>query len=232
MQQFGWTGNPACDPLSPSFDKSRPKSCNYTEQISDPEWVAGVTANVSFVMHHPALLGYYICDDCCPVNDNFHNVGLQARLYQLIKSIDPYHIVTGAVQCSITWPWTDVPSNPSLPSLPAVSGLPEQPALQLSLDYFLVENCERSLSLCLFFSLSLCLSVSLSLSLPGCLTLSQCISDGALAINHLADAGVRQGNHNGAICNCNGLWAQGAGSPGEFDDYPSAPASLQTVMWL
>ena len=162
MQQFGWTGNPACDPLSPSFDKSRPKSCNYTEQISDPEWVAGVTANVSFVMHHPALLGYYICDDCCPVNDNFHNVGLQARLYQLIKSIDPYHIITGAVQCSITWPWTDVPSNPSLPSLPAVSGLPEQPALQLSLDYFLVENCERSLPLCLFLSLSLCLSVSVA----------------------------------------------------------------------
>ncbi len=58
MQQFGWTGNPACDPLSPSFDKSRPKSCNYTDRISDPEWVAGVTANVSFVMHHPALLGY------------------------------------------------------------------------------------------------------------------------------------------------------------------------------
>ena len=109
MQQFGWTGNPACDPLSPSFDKSRPKSCNYTERISDPEWVAGVTENVSLVMHHPALLGYCaslfitvdgtpslipphpqaltlasvnaidICDDCCPVNDNFQNVGLQAR---------------------------------------------------------------------------------------------------------------------------------------------------------
>lgn len=51
---------------------------------------------------------------------------------------------------------------------------------------------------------------------------------GALTINHLADAGVRQGNRNGAICNCNGLWAQGSpGSLGQFDDYPSAPRSLQ-----
>jgi hypothetical protein len=57
--------------------------------------------------------------------------------YQLIKTIDPYHIVTGAVQCAVTWPWTDVPTNPALP---AAMMTPEQPTLQLSLDYFLVEN--------------------------------------------------------------------------------------------
>ena len=56
---------------------------------------------------------------------------------------------------------------------------------------------------------------------------------GALTTDHLADAGMRQGNYNGAICNCNGLWAQGKpGTAGRFVDYPSAPSNLQTVMWL
>jgi len=68
--------------------------------------------------------------------------------------------------------------------------------LQLSLDYFLVENYA------------------------------------ATPVGHLTDAGVRQGNKQGAICNCNGLWAQGQGGSGEFDDYPAAPLGLQTVMWL
>eukprot|EP00040_Diaphanoeca_grandis_P029827 m.175459 g.175459 ORF g.175459 m.175459 type:complete len:773 (-) comp31821_c1_seq1:377-2695(-) len=190
MQQFGWTGNPACDPLS--HPSGVPAWCNYTARINDPAWTAGVIANVTLVKSHPALLGYYICDDCCPVNDNFENVALQARLYQLIKSVDAYHIVTGAVQCGITWPWTDVPTNPLVPASSV------QPQLQLSLDYFLVENY------------------------------------GALAVNHLSDVGVRQGNTHGAICNCNGLWQQGsAATPnGWFDDFPSSPANLQSVMWL
>jgi len=160
-------------------------TCDYMKRIEDPAWKAGVIANVTLVMHHPALLGYYICDDCCPVNDNWHNVALQARLAALIKSIDAYHITTGAVQCAITWPWTDVQSNPALPPSK------EQPALQLSLDYTLVENY------------------------------------GALSIDHIHDSGLRAGNKNGAICNCNGLWNQHT-----FDDYPAAPQSLQSVMWL
>eukprot|EP01052_Picozoa_sp_SAG31_P064970 SAG31_NODE_23806_length_495_cov_0.911616_1_plen_129_part_01 len=124
------------------------------------------------------------------MNDNFQNVALQARLYELIKSVDPYHIVSGAVQCAITWPWTDVPTNPAIPESP------DQPRLQLSLDYFLLENY------------------------------------GPLTGNHLTDGAVRQGNRHGAICNCNGLWQQGHGGVNEFDDFPSSPRSLQSVMWL
>lgn len=55
-----------------------------------------------------------------------------ARLYNLIKAADPYHIVSGAVQCPSMWMWSDVPSY-----LPASA---DQPVLQLSLDYPLWEN--------------------------------------------------------------------------------------------
>ena len=84
---------------------------------------------------------------------------LQAKYYNLIKSIDPYHLTAGAIQCNANaWLWSDVPSGvngkaiaPSPPPLPCPTAPPElscvpalgaQPALQLSLDYLLVENCE------------------------------------------------------------------------------------------
>lgn len=36
---------------------------NYRSDWDSPAWRAAVLANVSLVQHHPALLGWYICDD-------------------------------------------------------------------------------------------------------------------------------------------------------------------------
>ena len=43
-------------------------------------WRAQVVANVSLVKNHSALLGYYICDDCCPTNGSLEDVALMAQL--------------------------------------------------------------------------------------------------------------------------------------------------------
>ena len=101
-----------------------------------------------------------ICDDCCPLDENVGNITLQAKFYNLIKSIDPYHLTTGAIQCNAnTWMWSDVPApgaNHSLlgggsehaPPPPTTDCNPEpehQPMLQLSLDVLLVENYAATL---------------------------------------------------------------------------------------
>ena len=54
-------------------------------------------ANVTHVMNHSALLGYYICDDCCPTNGSLEDVALMAQLYDIVKETDAYHVV-----CHIT----------------------------------------------------------------------------------------------------------------------------------
>ena len=51
----------------------------------------------------------FVCAQC-PVDENLGNVTVQARLYNLIKSLDPYHLVSGAVQCHNLWMWSDVPA--------------------------------------------------------------------------------------------------------------------------
>jgi hypothetical protein len=45
--------------------------------------------SVALVKDHPALLGYYICDDCQPYPD-------RAKVYNTIKALDPYHLIAGA----------------------------------------------------------------------------------------------------------------------------------------
>lgn len=92
-----------------------------------------------------ALLGYYICDDCC---SNARNISLQAQAYTLLKDLDPYHVTIGAVNCGNSWMFTD--SAPSvLPSQTSITqrALPQaqQPALQLSLDVVMQENYGVSL---------------------------------------------------------------------------------------
>lgn len=127
---------------------------NYANDWADPAWQAAVRGNVSLVMDHPSILGWYLCDDCCPLNSNIGNVTLQAKLYNLVKSIDGYHLTTGAIQCNFnTWIFSDVPAGVDGHALPPPSSstgkinscmpaLDEEPALQLSLDVLLVENCE------------------------------------------------------------------------------------------
>ena len=63
-----------------------------------------------------------------------------AQIFNIIKSVDPFHLVAGAVNCDDTWMFNEVPSiglPPSNESLMAGSvidwGL--QPRNQLSLDF-------------------------------------------------------------------------------------------------
>ena len=51
-----------------------------------------VAGNVSLFRNHSATLGYYLCDDCCPVDANVEQVALQAQLYNIVKSLDPLHL--------------------------------------------------------------------------------------------------------------------------------------------
>ena len=72
----------------------------------------------------------------------------QAQFYDYIKSLDPYHITTGAVNCGTSWTWSDVPSleKPTSDLGDAVIAVGQQPLLQLSIDYILHENYGRRFS--------------------------------------------------------------------------------------
>eukprot|EP00948_MAST-09A_sp_MAST-9A-sp1_P003502 g3502.t1 len=115
-------------------------SINHGGPFNKPTLLEDLVSNISFVKNHPALLGYYICDDCC---SNQHDISLQSQVYQLIKAHDPYHLTIGAVNCGNGWMFTDqTPSflapetNTSVPLIP----LAKQPILQLSLDIVMQEN--------------------------------------------------------------------------------------------
>ena len=41
-----------------------------------------------------------ICDDCC---DDQPDISAMAQIYNILKTIDPYHLVTGAVNCDDVW---------------------------------------------------------------------------------------------------------------------------------
>eukprot|EP00039_Didymoeca_costata_P017633 m.326957 g.326957 ORF g.326957 m.326957 type:complete len:686 (-) comp16563_c0_seq2:5534-7591(-) len=121
MQYFGVTGG-----VTTNY------SSHWKNTSEGQKWRQLVVANVTLMKDHPALLGYYICDDCCPVNSSLEFISYQAQLYNLIKSADPYHITTGAIQCHNAWLWSDVPS--------LIPGVDNNPLLQLSLDYPMIEN--------------------------------------------------------------------------------------------
>jgi hypothetical protein len=51
--------------------------------------MSAIERNVALLKDHPALLGYYICDDCGP--------GVKmAPGYNTIRQLDPFHITVGA----------------------------------------------------------------------------------------------------------------------------------------
>jgi hypothetical protein len=101
-------------------------------------------ANITLVKDQKALLGYYICDDCCSTQID---VSMQAQAYNIIKNIDPYHATVGAVNCEDTWTFSDVPSylDSEIPKNSKTQPNGKQPNLQLSLDYFMQENYDRPL---------------------------------------------------------------------------------------
>jgi hypothetical protein len=53
-------------------------------------------SNLTVIKDHPALWGYYICDDCCKGFDFLWEL---AWVYDAIKRIDPYHLTAGFAEC-------------------------------------------------------------------------------------------------------------------------------------
>lgn len=76
-----------------------------------------------------------------------------AQIFNILKSIDPYHLVTGAVNCDDVWMFNEVPSiglpPTNLSSLQSSAVIPWglQPRNQLSLDLPMVENYGSNLYL-------------------------------------------------------------------------------------
>ena len=87
-----------------------------------------------------AQLGWYICDDC---SRGEAVTSSQALLYNAVKRVDPWHIVTGALQGDqVFWQWSDYTSylQPATPTRSAVIPDGTQPRLQLALDLILWED--------------------------------------------------------------------------------------------
>ena len=111
---------------------------------TDLPWYRHFINNITLVKDHPALLGYYICDDCCM---NQKSISMMSQAYNIIKNMDPYHAVIGAINCGNTWMFADGTSylQPEIPvnSIDQPNG--KQPQLQLSLDYMMQENYNTDL---------------------------------------------------------------------------------------
>jgi hypothetical protein len=101
---------------------------------------------VAFVKDHPALLAYYICDDCHPQDE-------MAQIYNTLKELDPYHIVSGATFGAVqnygdgigSHAPTSDDTTAVLPGLRANGhGTKLEPAVQpksaLQIDFPLIEN--------------------------------------------------------------------------------------------
>lgn len=150
------------------------------------------------------------------MDENLGQVTFQAKLYNLIKQLDPYHLVTGAVQCHNLWMWSDVPAYPPHGLAPAeaqayrsgscVPSVGSQPPLQLSLDLIMAENYGQQL-----------------ISHAG---------DGTVAHGTALDGSFRNGLTFEPIVNCHGLWADQRTSAGVFGDHPSAPEATRSALWL
>ena len=115
-----------------------PMACANESLVED------LKGNLTKVMGHPAILGFYVCDDCC---DDQPDISAMAQIFNIIKSIDPYHLIAGAVNCHDVWMFNEVASI-GLPPTNLLSSLQRgavipwgvQPRNQLSLDLPMVEN--------------------------------------------------------------------------------------------
>eukprot|EP00947_MAST-08B_sp_MAST-8B-sp1_P000898 g898.t1 len=73
---------------------SPPASTFATDNTTEAR--AALISNLTMVMDHPALWGYYICDDCCK---GFDYLWQLAEAYDLMKQVDPYHLTAGFLEC-------------------------------------------------------------------------------------------------------------------------------------
>lgn len=99
---------------------------------SSKDWAA-LSSTVAELKTHPAVLGWYLCDDCCESME--FNTVLMWQAYRDIKFLDPYHVTIGAVDCGDTWMYSDGEMGPGASD----TG-------RLSLDLPMIENYNTDLS--------------------------------------------------------------------------------------
>ena len=132
-------------PAPPGY-KSATEPCG--EWQNNTEYRERVAAVTAAALHHPATLGYFICDDCVTPGetwaDNFRCIAVQAQLYNMAKEYDPWHIWAGAITGTSGWWFSDngpgfLPPAANVLAQPTLQ-LGSQPVTQLSVDFFLQEN--------------------------------------------------------------------------------------------
>lgn len=92
------------------------------------ELIGYVKGNVTMVMDHPAVAGYYACDDCChmPVLNEYGDIEyrMEAAVKKIIREVDPWRLMFGSIACGETWYWTEEGAG-------------------LAMDVMMKEGCER-----------------------------------------------------------------------------------------
>ena len=132
-------------PEPPGY-KSATQACG--EWQNDTEYQKRIESTVAVAINHAATLGYFICDDCVTQGetwaDNYRCIAVQAQLYNLARTVDPYHIYAGAITGTMGWWFSDtgqgfLPPTPNVLSQQTLQ-LGSQPTTQLSVDFFLQEK--------------------------------------------------------------------------------------------
>ena len=93
------------------------------------EQIGYVRGNVTMVRDHPAVGGYYACDDCChmPVLNEYGDIEyrMEAAVKGIIRPLDPWRLMFGSIACGETWYWTEEGAG-------------------LAMDVMMKEGCKRS----------------------------------------------------------------------------------------
>ena len=88
--------------------------------LSDPALNATLHQYVAELGGHPALAGWYGCDDCCNKGKNRGRAPGDTQLAgfaevrRTLRRVDPYHLVFGTVACGDLWLWTEEGSGQGL----------------------------------------------------------------------------------------------------------------------
>eukprot|EP01047_Picozoa_sp_COSAG01_P065776 COSAG01_NODE_8946_length_2607_cov_1.784290_1_plen_653_part_00 len=216
---------PGFQAVPPVTDAEPSDPCGLWQNTPSYSFRAELERVVTHARSHPAVLGYFLCDDCIGNRwqqevtwpRNYRCVSSLSQVYNLVKALDPLHVLAGALD-SGSWGWWfgETPSllAPSKEVLSAVDlgratvtiggkVLPAQPTTQLSLDLFLYEN---------YYS-----------------DLRAHASVASSASDWDRDGSLVQGLRHSAVVNSVGLWFP----PSEPSPptYPSV-AAFRSVMWL
>ena len=148
--------------VPPAADAEASDPCGLWRDTPAYSFRAELERVVTHARSHPAILGYFLCDDCVGNRwnqevtwpRNYRCVSSLAQVYSFVKTLDPIHVLAGAID-SGAWGWWFSDTVSLLPPTPAVLSaldlgratmtidgreMPAQPTTQLSLDLFLCEN--------------------------------------------------------------------------------------------